>query len=339
MKALVYVAPEKLEIQDVPKPSVRAGEVLLKISSTGICGSDVHGFLGHSERRKPGLILGHEAVATIEEKHASVSGWSLGQRVVVNPLMSCGTCAACQTGKQNLCANWRLLGLDRIHGTYAEFVSVPAAQLYAVSENLSETEAVFTEPLANVVHFFRTSIQEIPDTLAIFGAGPIGSLALAMAKLRGIARICVVDRNEQRLEAARQLKADHTINSDREDATEAVRKWAGDGGTEFAIDAVGVDATRRAAVASCRRGGRLVFVGMGENDSGLPWIDMIREEKSIFTTFCYTPKDFQTSLRLLESRRLDLTPWTEIRPLSDGQASFMKMAHNPGATLKLIFKF
>ena len=339
MKALVYVAPEKVEIQDVPKPVASAGEVLLRITSTGICGSDVHGFLGHSARRKPGLILGHEASAVIEEKHASVRDWSLGQRVAVNPLMSCGTCAACQSGRQNLCETWRLLGLDRVHGTYAEFVTVPATQLYAVSDGLSETEAVFAEPLANVVHFFRISMQEIPDTLAIFGAGPIGALALALAKMRGITRVCVVDRNEKRLEVARQLKADHVINSDKENAEEAVRKRSGGSGAEFVIDAVGYAPTRRASVAACGRGGRIVFVGMGENESSLPWIEMIRDEKSVFTTFCYTPRDFQTSLRLLESRSLTLTPWTEIRPLSDGQASFMKMAHNPEAILKLLFKF
>lgn len=338
MKALVYVAPEKLEMQELPKPAPKPGEVLLRVSASGICGSDVHGFLGHSERRKPGLVLGHEAVATIAEKHASVSAWSPGQRVVVNPLVSCGACAMCMNGRQNLCANWWLLGMDRVHGTYAEFVSVPASQIYSVSDALSETEAVFTEPLANVVHMFRNSMPEIPDSLAIFGAGPIGSLALAYAKLRGISRVCMVDRNEKRLEVARQLKADHVINSDKEDAAAAVKKWAGEGGAEFVVDAVGYTPTRRASIGACRRGGRLLFIGMGENDSALPWIEMIRDEKAVFTTFCYTPRDFLTSLRLIETRKLDLTAWSEIRPLADGQASFMKMAYDPGATLKLILK-
>src|SRR5260221_1533515 len=122
MKALMYVGPERVEVQDVPKPVLQTNQAVLKIAATGICGSDVHGFLGHSERRKPGLILGHEAVATIAEKHSTVAECPVGKRVVVNPLMSCGTCPACMTGRQNLCANWRLLGLDRIHGTYGEFV-------------------------------------------------------------------------------------------------------------------------------------------------------------------------------------------------------------------------
>src|SRR5882757_797861 len=122
MRALVYMGPEKVEIQDVPIPAPQAGEALLKIHASGICGSDIHGFLGHSERRKPGLILGHEAVATIAEVHPSVETWKPGQRVVVNPLITCGRCAACLTGRQNICGSWKVLGLDRTQGTYAEFV-------------------------------------------------------------------------------------------------------------------------------------------------------------------------------------------------------------------------
>src|SRR3569832_562073 len=106
MKALVFVALVFVVVLVLPRPAPRVGEVLLKISASGICGSDVHGFLGHSERRKPGLVLGHEAVATIAEHHESVKNWSPGQRVVVNPLVSCGSCAMCLNGRQNLCANW-----------------------------------------------------------------------------------------------------------------------------------------------------------------------------------------------------------------------------------------
>lgn len=337
MKALVYTGPERVEIQDVPVPAPQPGEALLRIHASGICGSDIHGFLGHSERRKPGLILGHEAVATVEKVHASVSGWKPGQRVVINPLMPCWRCPACLAGRQNLCADWKVLGLDRVHGTYAEFISLPATCLYPVSEGISEPEAILTEPLANVVHFFRISMGEIPDSLAILGAGPIGMLALSMAKLRGIARVCVLDKNEKRLEVARQLGADHVISSLRDDPVGEAREWS-QGGTEFVIETAGVQATRRQAVNVCRRGGRVLFIGMSEMESSLPWIEMIRDEKSVFTTFCYTPRDFRTALALIEARRLDLRAWTESRPLDDGQAGFLKMARDPGSTLKMMFK-
>jgi threonine dehydrogenase-like Zn-dependent dehydrogenase len=337
MKALVYTGPETVQMMDVASPTMAPGEVLLKVHASGICGSDIHGFLGHSERRKPGLILGHEAVATIDKIHGSVVGWKTGQRVVINPLQTCGHCAACLSGKQNLCSDWKVLGLDRVHGTYAEFISVPAACLYPVSESLSEAEAIMTEPLANVVHFFRTTMSEVPDSLTIMGAGAIGILALSMAKLRGIAKVCVVDKNEGRLEVARQLKADHVVSCAQGDPVKAVRDWSG-GGTEFVIETAGIAKTRRQAVDLCRRGGRLLFIGMAEMESSLPWIEMIRDEKAVFTTFCYTPRDFQTSLQIIEARKLDLRPWTETRPLSDGQAGFLKMSKDPGSTIKMMFK-
>lgn len=337
MKALVYVAPEKVEIQDVPRPTLQPGEVLLKVSASGICGSDIHGFLGHSERRKPPLVLGHEAVATIADLHPAVKGWSRGQRVVVNPLISCLACSACLTGKQNLCREWQVLGMDRRQGTYAEYVAVPAVQLHAISDTLSEPEAVLTEPLANIVHFYRISLVEIPDSVAIVGAGTIGILALLMARLRGISRAAVVDKNAARLEVARKLGAELVVNSAQEDPVQAVRRWSGGEGAEYVVETAGIQATRRAAVHLCRRGGRLLFIGMAEMESSLPWIEMIRDEKAVFTTFAYTPRDFATSLRLIESRRVDLRAWTEARPLEDGQAGFLKMAHDPGATLKMMF--
>jgi 2-desacetyl-2-hydroxyethyl bacteriochlorophyllide A dehydrogenase len=337
MKALVYTGPGHVEIQAVAKPTVQPGEALLEIQASGICGSDIHGFLGHSERRQPGLVLGHEAVATIAEVHSSVTGWKAGQRVVVNPLINCGACAACLAGKQNLCASWKVLGMDRVQGTYAQFVALPVSCLYPLSKDLSEQEAVMVEPLANVVHFFRTTMAEIPDSLTILGAGPIGILALVMAKLRGIASVCVVDKNEARLQAASTLRADHVVASGQEDPVDAVRRWS-DGGTEFVIETAGISATRRQAVSCTRRGGRMVFVGLAENESPLPWIEMIRDEKTVFTTFCYSPRDFLTALRLVESRQIDLRPWTETRPLDDGQAGFEKIAYDPGSTLKIVFE-
>ncbi len=338
MKALVYVAPEKMEVQDIPRPAPQPGEALLRVSGAGICGSDLHGFLGHSERRKPGLVFGHEAVATIADVHPSVKDWRPGQRVCVNPLISCGACPACLAGRQNLCASWRLFGMDRLHGTYAEYLASPVTQLHALSDSITDAAAVLTEPLANIVHFYRISMTGLPGSAAIFGAGTIGTLALLMAKLSGIPRVCVIDRNEKRLEVVKELGADHVVNSDREDAAAAVRRFTDGEGAEYVIDAVGHAPTRRAAAAACRRGGRLLFIGMAENESALPWIEMIRDEKAVFTTFAYTPMDFATSLKLLEARRIDLTRWTEAMPLERGQEGFMKMTYDPGPTMKLMLK-
>jgi 2-desacetyl-2-hydroxyethyl bacteriochlorophyllide A dehydrogenase len=336
MKALVLVGVEQMEMRELPVPTPQSGEVLLSVSTAGICGSDIHGFLGHSPRRRPPLVLGHEAVGVVAEAHPSVDGVRAGRRVYVNPLISCGTCTACLAGRQNTCDRWRLLGMDRVNGAYAQFVAVPAAQLRLIPDHIPDRQAVWAEPLANIVHCFRISISETPNSLAVLGAGTMGALTIMLARARGIGQILVVDRNKARLETALAIGADRVFNSDDGDVVERLRDAASAQGVDFAIDAVGAAQTRRAAAAVTRRGGRMAFLGLGENETPLPFIEMIRNEQTIFTTFAYTPRDFLDSIRLIESGRLTLDRWTEQRPLDQGQAGFMKMAHDPGATLKLL---
>jgi threonine dehydrogenase-like Zn-dependent dehydrogenase len=282
--------------------------------------------------------MGHETVATILDSHRSVSGWRKGQRVCFNPLLTCRSCRACLAGRQNLCTSWTLFGMDRLHGTYAERLAVPARQLLALSEGLSDEEAILAEPMAVVLHAFRIAFGgEQPQTLAIVGGGAIGSLSLVLGRLRGFPRVAVIDVNDARLQAAQRLGADLVVNAAREDAATAIRAWS-PGGAEAVIEAVGSDATRRSAVAVAARGARLLFLGLAENESPLPWIDMVRNEQAIVTSFCYAPRDFEDSVALLESRKVDIRAWTESRPLADGQAGFLKMSKNPGATLKMMLR-
>jgi 2-desacetyl-2-hydroxyethyl bacteriochlorophyllide A dehydrogenase len=337
MKALVLTGPEMLEMQDLPEPTAGEGEAIVRVSSAGICGSDIHGFLGHSPRRRPPLVLGHEAVGTVAAVHESVNNVTLGQRVYINPLISCGTCEACRSGRENTCTLWRLLGMDRVQGAYAEYVAVPAAQLQPIPGSITDRDAVLAEPFANLVHCIRISMQATPNTMAIFGAGTMGNLALQLAKLRGIDQVFVADTNAQRLEAARHLGAT-VIDSNGNDPIEKIRAETDGRGVDYALDAVGVTATRRAAAAVVRRGGRIALLGLGENESSLPFIELIRSEIAIFTTFAYTPADFRESIQHIEAKRVTLCPWSETRPLSEGQACFDKMTHAPGATLKLILR-
>jgi threonine dehydrogenase-like Zn-dependent dehydrogenase len=339
MKALVYAAPEKVELREVPQPKALAGQALLKITSTGICGSDITGFLGHSARRKPPLVLGHEAVAVVQSVGEGGAAIKPGQRVAINPLVSCGQCPACLSGRQNICVRWNLLGMDRVDGTFEEYLAIDARQLHPLPDSFPDVKAVLAEPLANVVHFLRTSLPgPSPAGVAIFGAGTMGALTLALCKWRGLGPVVLVDRNQQRLDTALTLKADAVINSGKEDAAARIRELTGGEGAEYVVDAVGAGAVRKDCVATCRRGGRLLLLGLAENESALPFIDMIRNEQSIHTTFAFTPGDFAEALNLLQHWSYDFTPWTETRSLDEGQASFMKMAKDPGAVLKLVFK-
>jgi L-iditol 2-dehydrogenase len=222
--------------------------------------------------------------------------------------------------------------MDRVHGAYAEFVAVPATQLRAIPDSVSDERAVWAEPLANIVHCFRISMGEKPRSMVILGAGTMGSLGVTVAKARGIGKVVVVDKNESRLAAAKEIGADIAINIDQGNAKEQI------GTMDYVFDAVGVSPMRRLALEVCKRGGRIAFLGMGENESSLPFVDMIRNEQSIFTSFAYTPADFAESVRLIESGTGPLLKWMETSSLEEGQESFLKMTHNPGGTLKLVFR-
>jgi threonine dehydrogenase-like Zn-dependent dehydrogenase len=222
--------------------------------------------------------------------------------------------------------------MDRVHGAYAEYVAVPANQVRAIPDRVSDDRAVWAEPLANLVHCFRISMNEVPQSMAVLGAGTIGALGIMLGKMRGIRRIVAVDKNEARLNAAREIGADEVVSADDPVAAEKV------GMADYVLEAVGVSAMRRLALGVCRRGGRMGFLGLAENETSLPFNEMIRNEQALFTSFAYTPKDFAESVRVIESGQKMLEKWMETRPLAEGQEAFMKMTHDPGATLKLVLQ-
>ena len=174
--------------------------------------------------------------------------------------------------------------------------------------------------------------------MAVVGAGTIGALAVALAKLHGVARVCVVDQNEERLAVARKLGADLVINNAREDAVRAVRSWTGGVGAEHVVEAVGIQATRRAAVAMSAKGARLLFLGLGENDSALPWVDMVRNEQSVFTSFAYAPRDFAASVALVRVAAARPEALDGDAAARRGPGRLREDGAAPGATLKMMLK-
>ena len=327
MRALVYTAPHQVTMEERPRPRPAAGECEIEVNAAGICGSDISGFLGHSRRRVPPLVLGHELVGRTAD----------GRRVVANPLMSCGRCTACLSGAQNLCASWRLLGLDRTAGCYAEFVAVPETQLYDVPDSLSDARAVMTEPLANIVHLFRISAPLPFFRMGIVGGGTMGSLALLTALRLGVREILVQDVSEVRLAVARQMGATLAANVATEAGRDDARRFAGHG-LDLVLDASGSEAARQAAFDLCRPGGTVVLLGMGTERSTVDFVTSIRKEHRVVMSFAYTPVDFERSLALLKAGEIDLTPWTEELPLEHGQQAFDKMAGAPGDTLKMLLR-
>jgi 2-desacetyl-2-hydroxyethyl bacteriochlorophyllide A dehydrogenase len=327
MRSLVYTAPLSVAMEDRPRPHPAFGESEIAVTLAGICGSDISGFLGHSRRRVPPLVLGHELVGRDAE----------GRRVVVNPLVSCGHCAACLSGAQNLCVSWRLLGMDRTQGCYAEFVAIPAAQVYPIPDSLPDAQAVLAEPLANIVHLFRLAAPQTFFRMGIVGGGTMGALALLTARRLGAREILVQDVNDQRLAVARQMGATVAANVATEEGRAQAKDFAGYG-LDLVLDASGSDSARQTAFDLCRPGGQVVLLGMGKERSEIDFVSSIRKEHRVVMSFAYTPVDFERSLALLVADEISLTPWTVELPLEEGQRAFDTMTKSPGDTLKMLLR-
>jgi len=309
MKALVYVAPERMEIQEIPEPPPAAGEVLLKVGAAGVCGSDLHGFLGHSERRKPGLVMGHEAVATILELHPSVRGWRRGQRVCFNPLLTCGSCRACLEGRQNLCPTWTLFGMDRLHGTYAERIAVPVVNVLPKPARLSFEEAaavplVFLTAWNMLVTHGRIRAG---DAVLIWGAGSgVGSAAVQIARAFG-ARIIATAGAAWKLDRARALGADHVVNHAEQTVSDEVRAFTDRRGVDIVFDHLGKE-TWETSLKSLARGGRLVTCGATSGAEATTDIRYIYgRQLSIYGTWVGAKRELHEVMRLIAAGRLQPT--------------------------------
>src|SRR3954454_15721836 len=243
MRALVFTAPGVVELQDVPLPDVPPGWLPLTVRASGICGSELHGFRSLGFRQPP-LIMGHEIAGETPD----------GRRVVVNPLLSCGTCDLCRLGSPELCRSRGLMGVH-LPGGFAEQIAVPPDAVQDIPDVLPWEAAVLIEPLANAVHAWRQAQGGVVERLAVIGAGAIGLVTLLVAAHDGISEVTVVDRARSRLALAERMGASHCTSRL-------------EGEYDVVVDAVGSMETRAAAVEGLRPGGTSVWLGLAEAGSG-----------------------------------------------------------------------
>jgi 2-desacetyl-2-hydroxyethyl bacteriochlorophyllide A dehydrogenase len=340
MNALVYTAIKTLEMRDLEKPSAGAGEVLVRVRATGICGSDVHGFLGRQKRRQPGLVLGHETMGEVEAVGDGVDTSLIGKRVAINPLVACQQCRACRQGRHNVCATWELIGMDRRNGAFAEWVAVPARNLQLLPDHVTDNAAVMIEPLANAFHL----LNHIPmhsgllPTAAIFGCGTLGAAILSVALARGVKVIAVAEPNPQRAKVAQALGAPVVFNSREVDTVDEIMRLTDGQGVDVAIDAVGLQVTRSACAHSVTRGGAALLLGLDEDMTSFDFSLITRREVRLQCSYCYTENDFAQAYDFVCNGGADYEPWTDAVPLSQGQAAFEKLINDPGDRLKIVLQ-
>ena len=328
MKALVNTAANSLTYMDYSEPVLKFGEELVRVLYSGICGSDMHAYLGHDPRRPTPLILGHEASGTI------VGGPRDGASVAINPLNGCGNCASCIVGRSNICSERQIISMPPRPGAFAELVSIPSENLLDVPSPSLLKVAALTEPLACGWHAVRLGLrlQDTPVSdlkCVVLGGGAIGVGAALCLRAMGVQDITVIEVNSLRLETLQGIVGFKA--SDGFDASAPLPSSA-----NLVIDGVGFVATRASACELTKPGGVICHIGLGSADGGVDVRRLTLQEITFIGTYTYTPQDFLDTGAAIFAGQLGSLDWIESRPLSEGQAAFEDIRNGRTAAPKII---
>ena len=327
MKALVYTGTQTLDFRDEPMPEPKAGESLVRIEASGICGSDMHAWHGHDARRVPPLILGHELAGVVE------GGDMHGQRVAINPLITCLACRDCRAGLPNLCANRDLLGLGR-PGGYAQHVCAPNSNLFSMPDTLSAVHASLMEPTAVSLHAIHLAEKILSRPISecrtlVIGGGAIGALAALLLEHKGARHISIAETSAPRRGSLAAMSGAHIYDPMGKDVPPANH-------FELVIDAVGSGATRRAASALVRTGGLISHIGLQDNEPGLDTRRLTLQEITFVGNYTYNLADLQAALDLLGEQSIGDLSWVETRALSEGAKAFQDIHDATTAAPKIV---
>lgn len=327
MRAAMYYANDDVRIVDLPKPKIGPGEILVRVRSSGICGSDV---MEWYRKPKAPLVLGHEIAAEVVEVGAGVDQAKVGDRVFVSHHVPCGVCRYCLAGHETVCDTLRTTNFDP--GGFAEFVRVPAINVrhgvFPLPESLSDDEGVFVEPLACVVRGQRIAGFRPGHTVVVIGSGVAGLLHVKLAKAARAAKVIATDIVESRKAAGRKAGADVVIDG-REDVPRKVRE-ANDGRpAEYVITCTGVPKAIVQGLGSVDRGGTVLFFAPSEPTAKveIPFNAVWREEVTMTSSYGGSPRDVQEAIDLLASRRVTVADLiSHVLPLAEAGKGFRLVA-------------
>ena len=340
MKALVLDEYMKLNYRDFEAPEIEPNEVLIRVKACGICGSDVHGMDGSTGRRKPPLIMGHEASGIIKEVGKKVSGWQVGDRVTfdstIYPLNDWYT----RKGHYNLSNNRKVLGVSpgeyRKHGAFAEYVSVPAHILYKIPDNVSFEQAAMVEPVAVAAHAVNISKIQPGASAVVVGAGMVGMFVVNMLKITGANPVIALDLDEKKLNLAKEFGATHALNSSDPDTPKKITELTKNRGADFGFEVVGISETVNLCIHSLRKGGTAVLVGNLKPEVTIPLQKVVTTELSLLGS-CAINGEYELVLDLLASGKIQVEKMiSAVAPLSEGAGWFNRLYNKEPGLNKVI---
>jgi L-iditol 2-dehydrogenase len=342
MKALVLTAYKEFEVQDMPEPSIGARDVLVRVAACGICGSDVHGMDGSTGRRRPPIVMGHEASGVIERVGAEVRDYRVGDRVTFDSTIYNPDSFFSKRGLINLCDDRRVLGVScedyRQHGAFAELVAVPSHILYALPPGMTFEQAALVEPVSIAVHARNLTPIEPGDTALVFGAGLIGLMTVQVLKNTAVKQIIAVDIEDSKLAVAREVGAHHVLNSGTGDIGAAVRELTDGRGADIAFEAVGIEPTVRAAIGAVRKGGTVTLVGNLARDVSIPLQAVVTRQIRLQGS-CASSGEYPECLELIGSGKVDVNRFISATgPLEEGATWFDRLYKREPGLMKVVLK-
>ncbi len=332
MRAAVFYGPHQpLRIESVPEPELNAGEILVKVAACGLCHTDLH-YIDHDVPtvKKPPMILGHEAAGTVALVGPEVDHFREGDRVLLPTMLTCGQCAACRSGRENICQNMRMFGND-IDGAYAEYIKAPAKSVFILPAEIPLIEgSIVADALTTPYHAVKNRAEvRSGDNVVVYGCGGVGLNVIQFANLAG-GQVIAVDISDEKLAWARQLGARVTLNPRQEEVVRTVRKLTG-GGADIAIEAIGNPATMREAFSTLHPGGRLVVVGYSDHEVAFTAGRIMYREMEIRGSLGCRSVDYPRVIELVRSGRVQLEPLVTARfPLAEINAGLDTLRQGKG---------
>jgi L-iditol 2-dehydrogenase len=340
MKALVLEEYNKLVFKDVPDPEISTDEVLVRIKACGICGSDIHGLDGSTGRRRPPLIMGHEASGIIEDTGSEVTRWKPGDRVTFDSTVYQLDDWYTREGKYNLSDNREVLGVSpgsyKRDGAFAEYLAIPQHILYKIPESVTFEQAAMVEAAAVALHAINISGTGTGDITAITGAGMIGIFVIKLLNISGSGKIIAIDNNPLRLLSAQKCGAENLFDPSELNLEEKIRSLSDNRGTDVSFEAVGKSESVNISVDITRKGGTVVLIGNTSQVIEFPLQKVVTKELKVMGS-CAIRGEYDVILKLLENRKLIVDDQiSAIAPLSEGALWFSKLYRKEGNLNKVI---
>ena len=340
MKSVQLVAERTMEVREMPAPrDPGEGEVLVKVRAVGICGSDMHWYLEGGIGNSPAVypqVLGHEPAGEIVAVGKGVEEFRAGQRVAMEPALTCGHCEFCISGRHNNCAASIFMGSPQMPGWFREYAVIPARNAIAIPDDMSFVTATIIEPLAVLLHVRELVEIRLGDTVAVLGAGPIGLLTASIARLAGASKVFIADKVPHRLALARELGVDCAVDTRAASFVEAVMDQTRGRGVDLVFDAAAAVETINASIAIARPSGRVVLIGIPAEKQLLIDLHTAMAKELAIQTIKRSNHNAHAALDLIESGRIDGRIVSHLFPLEQTPEAFSTLAEYREGVSKVV---